>query len=148
MQDAIVRAAFNKKKHFSRAIGSIGLYGAEIRTLRKVNQKYFENFEMRCCRRMEAIWTDCTKNEVLHRVKDERNILHTIKRRKTSWIGHILRKKCILELVISRKIEGTERRGRRLKQPLDDLTETRRYCKLKEEGLHRELALKEAMDLS
>jgi hypothetical protein len=48
--------------------------------------------------------TDYMKNEVLHRVKDERNILHTIKRRKASWIGHILRKKCILKLVIEKKI--------------------------------------------
>jgi hypothetical protein len=29
--------------------------------------------------------------EVLQRVKEERNILHTIKRRKANWIGHILR---------------------------------------------------------
>jgi hypothetical protein len=88
------------------------------------------------------------KNEVLRRVKDERNVLHTIKRRKTSWIGHILRKKCILKLVIERKVEGTGIRGGRLKQPLDDFTETRRYCKLKEEALFGELALEEAMDLS
>jgi ribosomal 50S subunit-associated protein YjgA (DUF615 family) len=30
--------------------------------------------------------------EVLHRVKEERNISHTIKRRKVNWIGHILRR--------------------------------------------------------
>jgi hypothetical protein len=59
-----------------------------------------------------------------------------------------LRKKCILKLVVERKIEGTGRRGRRLKQPLDDLTKTRRYCKLKEEALYGELALEEAVDLS
>jgi hypothetical protein len=29
--------------------------------------------------------------EVLHRVKEERYILYTIKRRKANWIGHILR---------------------------------------------------------
>jgi len=35
-------------------------------------------------------WTDRVKNEeVLHRVKEERNILHAIKRRKANWIGHI-----------------------------------------------------------
>jgi hypothetical protein len=27
--------------------------------------------------------------EVLHRVKEERNILHTVKRRQANWIGHI-----------------------------------------------------------
>ena len=29
------------------------------------------------------------KNEVLHKVKKERNILRIIKRRKANWIGHI-----------------------------------------------------------
>jgi hypothetical protein len=45
---------------------------------------------------MEKIsWTDRMRNEevlVLHRVKEERNIVHTIKRRKANWIGHILRR--------------------------------------------------------
>jgi hypothetical protein len=39
---------------------------------------------MWCWRRMEEInWTDSVKNkEVLHRVKEERNILHKIKIRR------------------------------------------------------------------
>jgi len=42
-----------------------------------------ETFEMWCWRRMEKIiGTDLLKNEVLLRVKKERNILHTIKRRE------------------------------------------------------------------
>jgi hypothetical protein len=44
--------------------------------------------------------------EVLHRVKEERNIVHTIKIRKANWIGHILRKNCLLKHVIEGKIEG------------------------------------------
>jgi hypothetical protein len=40
------------------------LYGAETWTLRKVDHKYLESFEMWCWRRMERIsWTDCVKNE-------------------------------------------------------------------------------------
>jgi hypothetical protein len=40
---------------------------------------------------MEMInWTDHVRNEeVLQRVKEERNILQTVKRRKANWIGHI-----------------------------------------------------------
>jgi hypothetical protein len=79
--------------------------------------------------------------EVLHRVKEERNILHTIKRRKANWIGHILRRNCLLKHVIEGKVEGrlemTGRRGRRGKQLLDDLKEKRRYWKLKEGSLDR-----------
>jgi hypothetical protein len=81
--------------------------------------------------------------EVLHRVKEERNILHTIKRRKANWIGHILSRNCLLKHVIEGKLEGriemTGRRGRRRKQLLDDLTEKKRYWKLKEETLDRTL---------
>jgi len=33
------------------------LYGAETWTLRKVDQKCLESFEMRCCTRMEISWT-------------------------------------------------------------------------------------------
>jgi hypothetical protein len=81
--------------------------------------------------------------EVLHKVKEERNILHTIKRRKANWIGHILRRNCLLKRVIEGKIKGriemTGRRGRRRKQLLDDLKEKRRYWKLKEKVLDRTL---------
>jgi hypothetical protein len=69
--------------------------------------------------------------EALHRGKEERNILHTVKRRKANWIGHVLRRNCLLKHVIEGKIQGrievTGRRGRRSKQLLDDFKETRTY---------------------
>jgi hypothetical protein len=76
---------------------------------------------------MEKIsWTDRVRNEeVLHGVKEERNILHTIKRRKANWIGHILHRNCLLKQVIEGKVEGRiemmGRRGRRRKQLLETL---------------------------
>jgi hypothetical protein len=120
---------------------SIALYGAETWTLRKLDQKYLESFEMLCWRRMEKISsTDRVNKEVvLHRVKEERNILHIIRRRKANWIGHILRRKCLLSHIVEAKIIGTRRRGRRRKQLLDDLKEARRYWKLKEEAQDRTL---------
>jgi hypothetical protein len=87
---------------------------------------------------MEISWTDRGRNEVLHRAKEERNIPHTIKRRKTNWIDHILRRNCLLKHIIEGKMEGMEvigRRGRRRKQLVDDVRERRGYCKLKEEVL-------------
>ena len=70
-------------------------------------------------------WTDRVRNEeVLHRVKEGRKILHTIKRRKANWTGHILRRNCLLKHVIEEKVEVTGRRGRIDKQLLDDLKET------------------------
>jgi hypothetical protein len=109
-------------------IWNIALYGVETWTLRKLDQKYVESLEMWCWRRMEKIsWMDCVNNEtVLHRVKEERNILHRIRRRKANWIGYILRRNCLLSHIIEGKISGTRRRGRRRKQLLDDLKEARR----------------------
>jgi hypothetical protein len=77
---------------------------------------------------MEKIsWTDHVNNEaVLHRVKEERNILHTVRRRKANWIGHILSRNCLLSHIIEGKIIGTRRRGRRCKQLLEDFKEPRR----------------------
>jgi hypothetical protein len=50
-------------------------------------------------------WTDRARNGDLHRVKVERNILLTIKRRKTNWIGHILSRNCLLKHVVKGRIE-------------------------------------------
>jgi hypothetical protein len=94
-------------------------------------------------RRMEKIsWTDHVRNEeVLLRVSEQRNILHEIRIRKANWIGHILRRNCLLKEVFEGKIKGrievTRRRGRRHKQLLDDLRDRRGYSHLKEEALDR-----------
>ena len=81
--------------------------------------------------------------EVLHTVNEERNILRTINRRKTSWIGHIMRRNCHLKHVIEGEIERRKklmgRRGRRGKQLLRDLKEKRACSKLKVEVLVRTL---------
>jgi len=109
---AMAKAAFNKKRALSTStldlelrkklvqcyIWSIALCGAETWTLQAVDQKHLESFEMWCWRRMEKIsWTDHVRSEeVLRRVKEQRHILHEIRKRKASWIGHILRRNCLL----------------------------------------------------
>jgi hypothetical protein len=74
---SMAKAAFNKKRALFTStldlklrkklvkcyIWSIALYGAEVSTLRAVDQKNLENFEMWCWRRMEKIiWTDHVRN--------------------------------------------------------------------------------------
>jgi hypothetical protein len=97
-------------------------------------------------------WTECVSNEaVLHRVKEERNILHTVRQRKANWIGHMLHRNCHLRHIIKGKIRGTKRWGRRCKPLLDDLRKQedtgswRRKLRFTRFG---ELGLEEAMDLS
>jgi hypothetical protein len=131
-----------RKKLLKCYIWSIALCGAETWTLRAVDRKHVESFEMWCWRRMVKIsWTDHVRNEeILLRVKEQRNILHEIKR-KANWTGHILHRNCLLQQVIEGKIKGgievTGRRGRRCRKLLDDLEERRGYSHLKEEALDR-----------
>src|SRR5215510_2319963 len=104
--------------------------------------KHLESFEMWCWRRMEISWTEHVKNEeVSLRVKEQRNILHEISKRKANCIGHILRWNCFVQHVAEGKIKGgievTGRRGRRRMNLLDDLQERRKYSHLKEEVLDR-----------
>ena len=74
-------------------------------------------------------------------VNGQRNILHEISKRKANWIGHILRRNCLLQRVIEGKIKGvievTGRRGRGRRKLLDDLKERRGYSHLKEEAIDR-----------
>jgi hypothetical protein len=50
--------------------------------------------------------THCVASEkVFYRVK-ERNILHTVKRRKNNWTGHILCRNCLIKHIIEEQIEG------------------------------------------
>jgi hypothetical protein len=153
----MAKAAFNKKttlftstldlelrkKLVKCYVWSIDLYGAETWTLGAVDQKTLKSYEMLCWRRTEKIsWTDHARNEeVLLRVKEQRNILHEIRKRKAKWIGQILRRNCLLQRGIEGKIKGgievTGRQGRRRRKLLDDLKEMREYSHLKEKALDR-----------
>jgi len=86
--------------------------------------------------------TDHVRNEdVLLRAKEQRNILHEIRKRKANWIGHILHRNCLLQRFMEGKIKGeieaTGRQGRRRRELLDDFKERRGYSHLKEEALDR-----------
>jgi len=59
-------------------------------------------------------------------VKEVRNALHAINRRKANWVDNILLRKCLL---------NQRRHGRGIKQPLNELKGRIIYCKLKEETL-------------
>jgi hypothetical protein len=91
------------------------------------------------------LWSNTTcdvRNEaVLLRIRQQRNILHEIGKRKAYWIGHILRRNCLLRQVIEGKMEGgtevTGRRRRRRRKLLDDLKERRGYSYLKDGALDR-----------
>ena len=89
---------------------------------------------------MKISWNDRVKNEEeLQETKKERNIWHRVKRRRANWIGHRMRRNCLLNTwlkeKIQRRIEVTKKWRRRRKQLLNDLKETKRFCKLAVEAL-------------
>jgi hypothetical protein len=75
----------------------------------------------------------------LLRVKEQRYILHEIRKQKANCIGHILHRNCLLQRFTEGKIQGgievTERQGRRRRKLMDDFG--RGYSHSKEEALDR-----------
>jgi len=72
-------------------------------------------------------------DEVLHRLKEERNILRAVNGRKANWMVYTFRGNCLLEYATEGKIERTGIRGRRHKHLLEDFKDTTGYWKLKED---------------
>jgi hypothetical protein len=68
-------------------------------------------------------------NKSLQHITSNYTLIHEICKWKANWIGHILRRNCILQRVIEGKVQGrievTERQGRRRRKLLDDLKERR-----------------------
>jgi hypothetical protein len=82
------------------------------------------------------IWRSVT------RVKEQRNIVHEISKRKGNCIGHILRINCLLWQVVEGTIKGgielkggRGRRGRRRRKLLNDIKERKWYSHMKEEAV-------------
>jgi hypothetical protein len=65
------------------------------------------------------------------------SVVHEIRKQKANWIGHILRRNCLLKQIIEGKIKGQIEVTRRHKKLLDDLEDRRECCHLKEEALDR-----------
>jgi hypothetical protein len=90
----------------SREQGGGRVEGTHRFFLSYIRKKYLESFDMCYSKWFEKIsCADRVRNEVLHRVKEERNILKTKRRRKTNCIGQIWRGNCLLKHVIEGKTE-------------------------------------------
>lgn len=89
-------------------VWSVLLYGTEVWTIKSSDERKLEAFEMWIWRKVLRIpWTDrVTNEEVLRRMNTTRQLMVTIKRRKTSYLGHILRnnKYKLLQRILKGKI--------------------------------------------
>ena len=118
------------KKRLRCYTWNIALYGSETWTLRKM-----ESFEIWCWRRMEKIkWSEEVTNEQGDRIGEKRTLLYNILLRKANWIGHILRRNCLLHDVIEGQTTEVKGVGRRRTQLLDYLRNRRRYFEDRERG--------------
>ena len=99
------------------------LYGAETWTLRRNEQKRLEAFEMWVWRRMESVkWADKIKNAiVLERVGEGRIMLELIRKRKSNWLGHWLRRDSLLNDDLEGMVNGKKVRGRRRYEMIDNI---------------------------
>lgn len=130
---ARAKAAFNKMNKIFKShdltietkvkllkcyIFSILLYGVESWTLNKKLIKKIEACEMWLYRRVLRIsWTEHTTNEeVLKRMKKDKELVKIVKVRKLQYLGHIMRnesKYSLLQLIIQGKIDSRRGPGRR-----------------------------------
>ena len=115
------------------------LYGSETWTLKKEDIRKLEALEMWIWRRMERIsWKDKISNEVvLERVGVKRDLMDMLRKRKKTWIGHVLRGDGLLKEVLEGRMEGSKTRGRPRLGMLDDLI-THSYVNLKRKAEDRE----------
>lgn len=99
-------------------IFSVLLYGAEAWTLTEASSKKLEAFEMWLYRRMLRVpWTDKVSNqEILQRMRKDREVLNTVKRRKLQYLGHVMRNESryqLLQCILQGKVDGKRGPGRR-----------------------------------
>ena len=101
----------------------VALCGAETWTLRRNEQKRLDTFEMSIWRRLERVkLTDKIKNAaVLERLGEGRIMLELIKKSKRNWLGHWLRRNCLLKDAVERMANGKKVRGRRKYQMTDNI---------------------------
>ena len=153
MRIAITKEAFNRKISLltSKLTLNSGInwssvmfeallyYGSEIWALRKLEREYLESFELGCWRGMKKIkWPEKVTNEqVLGRIRENRTLLNHILCRKANFIGHILRRNCLLHDTIEGQRTEVKGVGRGRTLLLDDLRNRRRYWELKEEAEDR-----------
>lgn len=104
---------------------SILYYGMEAWTLKAIDIRRLEAFEMWIYRRILRIsWVERITNvEVMRRMHKEREVIPTIKRRKLLYMGHVMRgeKYQMLQIIVQGKIQGKRSMGRRRNSWLKNL---------------------------
>ena len=115
-------------------VWSVVFHGAETWTLRRNEKNRPDAFDMGIWRRMKRVkWTDKIKNAFVLEIGGEgRIMLELIKKRKRNWLGHWLRRNCLLKDALEGMVNGKKVRGRR-SQMIDNSVKN---------GLHADIKMK------
>ena len=113
-----------RKRIIKAYVWSTLLYGCETWTITTRNMKKLQSFEMWSYRKMMKIsWRDKKTNEVLKLADEQLYIVPTIKKRKITYFGHMIRRNNIHRLLLEGPMEGKLSRGRPRTEWLTNITE-------------------------
>jgi hypothetical protein len=113
-----------RKQVLKKYVNTILFYGSEAWTMNKGIEKRLEATEMWFWRRMLKVpWTDKITNEnILKQINEKRKTIKELRKKQSRFIGHILRKGKLENIVTTGKINGRKDRGRQREKMLDSLT--------------------------
>ena len=112
-----------RKRVLQCYIEPILMYRCEAWTINKQVQKKLEATEMWFIRRMLRVpWTvKLTNDEVLRRADSKRSLINRIHQRQAQFVGHIMRRERLENLITTGKIEGNRGRERQMGKMLEGL---------------------------
>ena len=104
-----------RKRELRCCIEPILLYGCKAWTINKHTLKSLEATEMWFLRRMLRVpWmAKRTNTDVLEKAQEKRCLLTKIRKRQSTFIGHIMRRGKIENIITTGKLNGEKGRGRR-----------------------------------
>ena len=122
-----------KFKLYEPLVTSILLYGCETWTLltdfgkKKRKEKKIQMFETKCLRKLLRIsyvehrTNDLVRSKINFLVGPQEPLLANVKRRKLTWLGHVLRQDSLSKTIIHGTLEGGRRRDRQRKCWMDNI---------------------------
>ena len=114
-----------RKRIIKAYVWSTLLYGCETWTITTRNMTKLKSFEMWAYRKMMKIsWREKKTNEEVLTLADEQlYIIPTIKKRKITYFGHMIRRNNIHRLLLEGPLEGKRSRGRPRTEWMTNITE-------------------------
>ena len=128
-QDSILKSrdiTLSTKVHLVKAmVFPVVMYGCESWTIKKVEHRRIDAFELWCWRRLLRVpWTTRRSNQsILNEISPENSLERLMLKLKLQYFGHLMQRTDSLEKTLMLgKIERRRRRGRQRMRWLDGIT--------------------------